>query len=576
MTERITTPMYPIDRLFPRSDYKQAGQSMVLHYWIALDQPSEKTKSWIEKHPECLNYREEKHLKLTPLAVCVLKQNKEMAQLLLERGADPTIGDHQGWTPFHHAAILGDDAMLQLLMQKVEDSAAKKLLNSQRGNYQDLKNLVKAQIVTSEEKVCYHHEEGKEATVCTAKQFQTLTHARYCNSVIASPAELVKKWVDPQIEKVQDPKVKQFLEEEYQRCISNPPKISIGKDFSSLPHGFDVFAEEDLKAFQGITVYGGQLQHDSSNTEYLFDDINGEKIRNLGPMINDGFPNSMFVKVFSHGFGYYLSVAIRDIKKGEKIVWNYGAGHTIKLYSPHFELNSIELENYVTKNELINTVENLCRFSSSGSDDLRELLSHFAKRERARYVLETPSLLLYLLSKNLFQSVEDIAQILHQNPGIFQLVGLQVEQLENRKEFARMCVGIGNFLKQHLTSGHQELVTEVQKLLLEWSESIQIALVMNFSLYFINSLENDIKSIEDWNDFKKDLKPYVEFMESLHYYCSDVNEIKHSEYLSKIKESFESLSTKKKDQAFKDINAYAENLDLSRKKVLLEASSQFA
>jgi SET domain-containing protein len=420
-----------------------------------------------------------------------------------------------------------------------------------------------------------YHEESKEVTECSAKKFQELTSATYCRSIIIAPGELAKRWATKEIAQDHPPVVSKFLEEEYQRYISHPPKISIGKDRSSLPHGFDVFVEEDVKTFQGVTFYGGCLENNSSNPEYLLEDVNGEKFRNLGPMINDGFPNCMCVKVNDHGFRYHFLLAIRDIKKGEKLVWNYGAGHKTKLYSPHFELNPEELKYYIQRNPIAQNFERLGRFFSTESNDCQFFLSNLAERERLSYVLETPSSMLYLLSEGLF-TVEDMAVVFAQESFLFQLANLSVEQLEIRKSFVQICCGVGLFLRQCSQQGQNDLVKEIQQILLHWSISLPISLIISFSAFFMNSLKFDIKSLGNWNDFKQDLGFYVKFMESLHYYSSNVNGIKHEEYIQKMEEHFEKLSKKKKTQGLEDMRAHAVNLDIPRQKVLMEIHSRLS
>jgi ankyrin repeat protein len=136
--------VYPIAQIFPKAEYGSV-KPMVLHYLIALDQPEKNIRGWLEKNQQFLNHSDENYLKLTPLAVCVLKQNKNMTEFLLSKGADPTIGDYKGWTPLHHAAVFGNNEILQLLIQKISEAVAKKLLNLEKGNYQDIIGLLNAQ-----------------------------------------------------------------------------------------------------------------------------------------------------------------------------------------------------------------------------------------------------------------------------------------------------------------------------------------------------------------------------------------------------------------------------------------------
>lgn len=567
MTTNSVAPVscYPINQIFPKENYgKKEFKPMTLHYLIALGQPENTIVKWFEKNPTLLNLSDENHRRLTPLAVCVLMQNKNMTTFFLSQGADPTIQDYKGWTPLHHAVVLGNNDILQSLIQKISETVAKQLFNFEKGSYQDLTTLLKVQNVSPKEIVCYCHEE-KGVTECSAERFQELTSATYCRSTIVAPVELATRWANKML-KNQPPDYAEFLEGTLQNCLSNPPKLSIGKDTSFPPiHGFDVFVEEDIKAFQGITFYTGRLESNPSNTEYLLDDINGEKFRNLAPMINDGFPNCMGVEVYNHGFCYHVFLAIRNLKKGEKLLWNYGIDHRTKLVSPHFELNPIELEQYVKQGSIAKNFKNLTSFFSNPiKKNYNVIFNKLAEIEKLNYLLETPSSMLYLLSKNLFP-IKDMSEVFSQEILSFQLAQLSVKQFEMRKAFVINCCGIGLFLEEREKSGDIKFVQEVRNVLLHWSTSFSMNIITAVSAYFAKSLLTDITSINSWHAFKHDIEFYVKFIEALYNYCFNVNEIKQDDYIPLIKENFSKLSKKKKIQALQNIEDRIHNFDASKR-----------
>ncbi len=331
--------MYPLGTIFPEKDYKRAGSEMVMHYWVVLDQPIEKIKEWVKKYPEWVNHRDPKFFNLTPLAVCARKGNHAAARVFLDNGGDPTLGDHKEWTPFHHAAVIEDKDMLKLLKEKVEDHAAKRLLTHHQGTYEDFQNLFSRRLPLPKEIVCDYREDGV-VKPCTAKEFRERTGAIFCNHPFITPQEFIKLWMNREDSEEIDPRSTLLQTDEYERYLSHPPRLSFGKESPSSPQGYDVYVEQPVKAFEVVTTYEGALESEPSQIEYFMEGINGKKIRNLGPMVNDGFPNCFCRKVVYKGILHLMLVAMKDLKSGEKLCWNYGINHGVKLDIPHIELNS--------------------------------------------------------------------------------------------------------------------------------------------------------------------------------------------------------------------------------------------
>ncbi len=58
---------------------------------------------------------------MTPLNWAAWKNQPEVFALLLKKGADPNIGDHENSTPFHHAAISGSKEIIDILLENEVD-----------------------------------------------------------------------------------------------------------------------------------------------------------------------------------------------------------------------------------------------------------------------------------------------------------------------------------------------------------------------------------------------------------------------------------------------------------------------
>lgn len=547
-----------LKEIFPEEKYKTAGEKMTLHFLIALGQPNSGIIQWIKKKPTYLNHKDKAYLQLTPLAVCVLKGNKEIAKILIEDGADPTIGDHKAWTPFHHAAIT-DTSMLDLLLIRKFSPIAHTLLNSENGSYRHLIILTSTQFAPIDSQVFYLRE-GVTVSKQTAKKFRELTNAIYCHSVYISSEELIRKWKTKKIEVIQSLLPPQCLKTEYERCRHNPYKISIGK-IDNASQGYDVFAEETISPFHGIALYGGNFKNQSTNVDYYLEDIDGENVRNIGPMINDGFPNCTCEPIIVGGFRYFLFLSIQEIKPGEKLYWNYGATHRVKLDIPHLELNKEKLLNYVDC--LPEKLQFLLKTDPRKISNLA-LLNYLADKERISYLLQTPSSLFYLLSQNRFPIEAMVVLFDNKFQSLPLKLGLNQDKFDTWSLIAKMCSSIHFVLQQE---PFRDIHSEVRAILLQWSSTLPMSLIMNCTAFFANSILR-VKSEENWNIFKQDLGSYILFMEAIHYYCSEDKTIKHFEFLPKLKDHFLLLGNEKRKEVLGFSKECLSRLDEERQKNL--------
>lgn len=70
----------------------------------------------LEKNPDLLNSKNPDAL--TPLNLAAEQDQYEVAKLLLDRGADPLLGDNENSGPIHLAAITGSQRMVKLLVEQ--------------------------------------------------------------------------------------------------------------------------------------------------------------------------------------------------------------------------------------------------------------------------------------------------------------------------------------------------------------------------------------------------------------------------------------------------------------------------
>ncbi|XP_017319794.1 nuclear factor NF-kappa-B p100 subunit isoform X2 [Ictalurus punctatus] len=94
-----------------------------LHLAIIHQQPEVATKliQTIIKTPQFKFINKFNHLNQTPLHLAVITQQPKLVEILLRVGADPTLLDSDGRTAVHLAAHAGDEAVLRVLLNMLEE-----------------------------------------------------------------------------------------------------------------------------------------------------------------------------------------------------------------------------------------------------------------------------------------------------------------------------------------------------------------------------------------------------------------------------------------------------------------------
>lgn len=504
---------YPLAQIFPRNMYSQAGKSMALHYLIALGQPFEKINQWITnlKDKILINHHDAKnYYDLTPLNVCVLANDQKTAELLIKNGADPLIPDHKGWTPFHHLAVTQNEQMTAVLKtaKGVNEKVLSNLRNCEDGTCADIKEMLNCRISDGDNLFNYRNAKG-EIVAGSQADFNKLTEAKYYDSVFVTPSELIKIWTRPVDDPGMPEALKLFIREKLIEYLERKPNIYMGKEEG--PQGWDVYAGEDLEAVQGITIYGGELCANSGSTEYLCADVNGKKLRNLGPIINDGFPNCLMVPVNYHGIAYSFIIASQKIKKGERLLWNYGFSHPVKLDHIHLELNQKGLEKFIETTSLLSIFQNICKsdFTKLSGEACAKKVAEGAK---IGYILETPNTLISLLSTNTLP-YKDIQNIV-KSSSIKRIVGIPDEALSWLISFAESCSKVGIILDKLRGDKKNQLVQKIEKFLAKCSSSFTGQCLIGLMVTFPECLSK-ITSIEQWQVLEEESNNYTSFFSLL-------------------------------------------------------------
>ncbi len=486
---------------FSETTYKagRVPKGLALHYLIALGQPQVIIEKWIEgrrqKKPEHLNAQEQRY-NLTPLAVCVLAKNVGIARALLNAGVDPHIPDFMGWTPLHHAAVLGYHELTGIFVAALGgEEAALKLKSLQGSTYQDLQSFVSTANAAGPIKGCFIKEAGT-VVQCTAEKFYAIAKARFCNGVLMTSDHLLSWWQAQTPQSLASYHDKQFttaLLKSYAKMQANPPKLVLRHDEGAV--GWGVAAGELIKKFQALCIYGGKLivtqeesdaidRGDFHRRDYVFDQVDGQKYRNYGGMFNDSYPNVVLHVLDQEGYKRDMMVSSEDIPAGQQLFLDYGFAHGVKKNYVHKELNLDGLHKFALSKH-----SRLLDFLSQKTLNLLEVMSDidfFAEYVGLQYILNTPSSMIYLVG---------IGQLPIELLNAF----CKREDLQLNKtsvQIASYAISIANNLSEH-EKQLGSAAEDIQVTLKRWADTLPLIKFM----FFLSDLAK-ITTISEWDALK--------------------------------------------------------------------------
>lgn len=505
----INETTFPIETFFPEKSYKETWNQrpdLRAMYLIALKQPT----PTILQHLKSPDYQEPDY-GLTALTVATMMRRHDiMEKLLTDCKVDPSPRDWGQLTPLHYACALNDQKAMELLQkaQKVE-----KIKTDVFDIFPGWKKVRKP-IFPKDEEIVFRYAENGIIKDGTAKKFSNINNgATFYDGICEKEGSLIDQFVQRLKRQFfhKHPSY-QPLNEKFQKELEsqNPAKLYVAPQGAA---GNGVFTEESLKKGRSIgLIYGGSLIPDDAeeeNIDYQLDLIDASNIRNLGPIVNDSFPNTDFFPLYlEDGRILPLFIPLRDIKKGEPLFWNYRAGHPIK-EKKHEELNKKEMEEFTSKISISTRFKNLDNWSkrlkknqSSTELDLEELWSREAERFKLEYLFHTPSSLYYLYSKKLVTH-KDLKEILIHPRAKF------IFDLNHYPYSERILNNCLLTIEKIDQLKNKKLVTEIKEFIGKHSEESSFRSLDAFLHYFRHYLSQ-------WNQEKNSYPQGIEVIEDLY------------------------------------------------------------
>lgn len=283
---------------------KQAVRRHSLKYLIALDQSDASIFKFIEslknKRSPQLNSPFSRH-QVTALHIAVMKNREAVVKALIKAGANVYQVDKYGWTPLHHAALVSDRLVQELL--KCEGLKDQKTLLG--GDYENLMCLTGRKAPPAQAEVSYMPCDTDEVESFDEERLGV----RYIDDCLWPKEMLYELWTRAPKEKGGNTLTQQHVRSElYPTLSSSPVKMTIkdkGPEF-----GVEVLAAEDLEPFRLIGQYTGKITKQMGVGEltysFIFEQIEGGTISvdaakegNWTRFMNDGFPNVIAFNLFN-------------------------------------------------------------------------------------------------------------------------------------------------------------------------------------------------------------------------------------------------------------------------------------
>ena len=332
--------------------------------------------------------------RLAPIHIATMLQQESLVSKLLDAGVDPNVRDQRQWTSLHHAALSGNQKIIELLKRHGADQT---LLTDTEGTFEDILRLT--QPPQSEQdapiQLLYEGEDGKISQLTHGK-FEKLTGAVYIEENYVARTWMIDQWRDGEQNEGPTSKwnvIDHMFKEKYNQFLLKPPmhllkKITHNDEKKQLAKspGFGLLARTDHKAKEILGEYRARVDIHDGNDYTINDDWNGLNFRSDIARANDGFPNSIVLRVCNSRnlAERCLLVATTEIRAGEQMCYDYSSAHLLKL-QPYVEFRPSALRQFVNNADLQKIVAIM-----KGKNVSQDVFDQAILYDQFKYISETP------------------------------------------------------------------------------------------------------------------------------------------------------------------------------------------
>jgi hypothetical protein len=495
-----------INNFFSKQSYTNKTPEAMAHslsYLIALNQPDSVILPYIDKIDKSKISKESPFHKVTPLGLAVMKGRESLVKKLLDNGADPDTADAFGWTPLIHSAISTDSVAKMLLSKSCCEN--KRALNGL--TFSSLKEMTTDSAThPGLDRLMVENDEGNLVKPSRAEAEAIMGIDQYRTKSLFRPENLRQLWDRMDTMSTMDRGYMGI----YLMGKKKPlPKVAIKKDLPLAELGLErakgLYANQFIeeKRFLGeYTGLGVELPEEdpflsvmigmTPHAIYRLGDVDAEKFGNETRMINDGFPNVCPIPAGHEN----VFITLRDINKGEEILFSYGPGEYFLRWGKYFVKNKQEIEDYMDQDfdRLFEMDELFLAQKKAGYVDYDTIFDRIKHSSSLGYILCSPQVLFHLfvskrLESSLYRELKKLSYI-QELDNTYQTHSLWIGELVEKIE--ELC--------DHLESIEDKSTqTEVRKFFLSLEGKLDMFQILFFMKKFRNSIkEESCKSAYEW------------------------------------------------------------------------------
>lgn len=482
---------FSADRFFPAKDYLESckqNRALSITYLIARDH---KNIDSLVKEISTLDTRGADWRRpanpwnLTPLHVAVWRQNVHVIQLLLEKKCDPAHKDSMGFTALHYAEAIGNDDIINLVRTatKVDDISYANIWNY----------ALEKPIVKQDKRIFSFEDENGRIAAGNSGKFKELTNgAEFSPTIFFKNRKALLEIIEEELYNTYHKKVQVAYDEKMlPQLINQEPPLHVKKQGDA---GYGVVASKPLEAFKPVVIYAGEgvsasdQERSSTSCSYFLPPFEAHKVRSLGGMINDGFPNCI-VDTIHHpsGIAYPVIVPIRNIAEGEELFIDYFSIHSVKMMR-RIEFNEHEARAFLAEKSLYEWAKDELGPLINKMKVEKKALTETEKKKFAAissklcYLINTTALLVPLLLENKISSSD--LRALASDPNFISLFNGNIEEQGFKLKLADAIDTIESAQKKFDWDIKGELLTILKEMSLNYNaETVDAALTFfNFHL----------------------------------------------------------------------------------------------
>ncbi|MFV0340332.1 MAG: SET domain-containing protein-lysine N-methyltransferase [Parachlamydiaceae bacterium] len=369
--------------------------------------------------------------------MAVWRQNLPVIRLLLDESCDASAKDTMGFMPLDYAEAIGNEEVIELVREATKVD---------RVSYTNVWNrLLEKPVVDPQQAVFSYEDENGSIVDGNSAQFAAMTQgAEFSPAFYFSTRGVLLKSIEKSLDYSYSRITKIDCDPEIlDRLLTEEPPLHLKRRPGA---GYGVVATKPLEAFKPVVIYAGEGvlkgNHEKSalSSAYYFPPFEAHKIRNLGAMVNDGFPNCSLTFIdHPSGISYPAILPLREIKADEELFVHYGDNHDVKIIQRR-EFNGGEARAFLKEKSLAAWAGELLLLIQRRRGGVRALTQPEAQKlvtiqAKLSYLLQTPSLLFPLIFENRITQ-EDLKSVAS-NPYFVDVICTKSQQEETLQKLAK-------------------------------------------------------------------------------------------------------------------------------------------